>query len=88
MSVILVLKQNVQSVKGEMVNPRSVYDSSIILWQIWPLLGNGSASTFPQQRTEAELTHVVMKVDPYRQIQYKARFRDNRQATDIFHGYR
>jgi hypothetical protein len=28
------------------------------------------------------------EVDSYRPIQYKARFRDNRQATDIFHGYR
>jgi hypothetical protein len=28
-----------------------------------------------------------MKVDPYWPIQYKVRFPDNRQATDIFHGY-
>jgi hypothetical protein len=52
------------------------------------LLGNGSVSTFPLQQKDAELTHVATKIDHYRSIQYKARFRDNRQATDIFHGYR
>jgi hypothetical protein len=35
------------------------------------------------QRMDPELTHIATKVrDSYRQIQYKARFRDNRQATD------
>jgi hypothetical protein len=38
---------------------------------------------FPLQRIYAELTHVATKVNPYIQIQYKTRFSDNRQATDI-----
>jgi hypothetical protein len=29
-----------------------------------------------------------MNVDPYRQIQYKTRFRDKKQAKEILHGYR
>jgi hypothetical protein len=36
----------------------------------------------------AETNSRATRVDPYRRVQYKMRFHGNRQATDMFHGYR
>jgi hypothetical protein len=56
--------------------------------QIFPWIRKWKLQTLERESVAAELTQVATKLDSYEPIQYKARSRDNRQATDIFHGYR